>query len=80
MASANGNAEHGYTPERILITGGAGFIASHVTKLLVTKYPQYKVDATQADLRACSTSCTVTVKRTSQPKICKHIVSTFDLN
>lgn len=43
MALANGNHE-AYTPQSILVTGGAGFIASHVTKLLVTKYPQYKVD------------------------------------
>ena len=42
MASQNGSHES-YKPERILITGGAGFIASHVTKLLVTQYPQYKV-------------------------------------
>lgn len=28
---------------RILVTGGAGFIASHVVMLLVRKYPQYKV-------------------------------------
>jgi dTDP-glucose 4,6-dehydratase len=27
----------------ILITGGAGFIGSHLTRLFVTKYPQYKV-------------------------------------
>ncbi|HNO70778.1 MAG TPA: dTDP-glucose 4,6-dehydratase [Bacteroidia bacterium] len=27
----------------ILITGGAGFIGSHVVRLLVTKYPQYKI-------------------------------------
>ena len=27
----------------ILITGGAGFIASHVTCLLAKKYPAYKV-------------------------------------
>ena len=44
MALANGNHE-AYTPQSILVTGGAGFIASHVTKLLVTKYPQYKVEA-----------------------------------
>src|SRR3954470_19858732 len=27
----------------ILITGGAGFIGSHLTRLFVTKYPQYSV-------------------------------------
>lgn len=32
-----------YTPKNILITGGAGFIASHVVNRLVDNYPQYKV-------------------------------------
>ncbi len=27
----------------ILLTGGAGFIGSHLTRLFVTKYPQYKI-------------------------------------
>jgi hypothetical protein len=32
-----------YTPRTILITGGAGFIGSHVAVRLATRYPQYKV-------------------------------------
>ena len=30
-------------PKTILITGGAGFIGSHVIRLFVNKYPQYKI-------------------------------------
>lgn len=29
--------------KKILITGGAGFIGSHLTRLFVAKYPQYKI-------------------------------------
>jgi len=32
-----------YVPKNILLTGGAGFIASHVAILLVQKYPEYKI-------------------------------------
>lgn len=32
-----------YTPKTILLTGGAGFIGSHVARLLVNKYPSYRV-------------------------------------
>ncbi|XP_043694803.1 trifunctional UDP-glucose 4,6-dehydratase/UDP-4-keto-6-deoxy-D-glucose 3,5-epimerase/UDP-4-keto-L-rhamnose-reductase RHM1-like [Telopea speciosissima] len=33
----------GYKPHAILITGGAGFIASHVTNRLVKNHPDYKI-------------------------------------
>jgi len=29
--------------KNILITGGAGFIGSHVVRLFVTKYPEYNI-------------------------------------
>ena len=29
--------------KNILITGGAGFIGSHLVRLLVNKYPNYKI-------------------------------------
>ncbi|PXF39706.1 hypothetical protein BWQ96_10595 [Gracilariopsis chorda] len=32
-----------YTPKSILLTGGAGFIGSHVVELLVNRYPHYHV-------------------------------------
>ena len=38
-----------YTPEVILVTGGAGFIASHLVIRLVNRFPHYKV--------RCSTGC-----------------------
>lgn len=32
-----------FLPRNLLVTGGVGFIASHVVELLVRKYPKYKV-------------------------------------
>ena len=34
--------EDDYVPRSILLTGGCGFIGSHVAILLATKYPDYK--------------------------------------
>lgn len=35
--------EDKFVPKSILLTGGAGFIGSHVAILLAKKYPDYKV-------------------------------------
>ena len=37
------NPQQCYVPRSILITGGAGFIASHIAVDLASKYPQYEV-------------------------------------
>lgn len=53
-ASNGGGSAEGYVPKNILITGGAGFIASHVVILLVEKYPQYNiVNLDRLDYCAC---------------------------
>jgi len=43
-----------YVPQNIMVTGGAGFIASHVVMLLVKKYPNFKiVNLDKLDYCAC---------------------------
>jgi hypothetical protein len=43
ISSGELGIEDDYTPRSILLTGGCGFIGSHVAILLTTKYPTYKV-------------------------------------
>jgi nucleoside-diphosphate-sugar epimerase len=56
--TANGSTAT-FTPKNILVTGGCGFIASHVVIRLVKNYPQYKASGlrgkagTLAAARAC---------------------------
>lgn len=42
-STSNGTPPVRHTPKNILVTGGAGFIASHVVILLVEKYPHYNI-------------------------------------
>mmetsp|Transcript_8997 Transcript_8997/g.11289 ORF Transcript_8997/g.11289 Transcript_8997/m.11289 type:complete len:408 (-) Transcript_8997:6-1229(-) len=42
-ATENNKKKDDYIPQRLLITGGAGFIASHVVIAMVKKYPDVKV-------------------------------------
>lgn len=43
LNGTDGSNTENYVPKAILVTGGAGFIASHVAIRLVEQYPQYKV-------------------------------------
>ena len=43
MTAETQQANKPYEAKNVLITGGAGFIASHVAILFAKKYPQYKV-------------------------------------
>lgn len=46
-----------YEPTSILLTGGCGFIGSHVASLLATKYPAYKVRGDLGNVQTTSCCC-----------------------
>ena len=49
-----------YTPGNILVTCGAGFIASHVATRLIENYPQYMVRCARAEVHHGIFGCPVT--------------------
>ena len=51
MTAETQQANKPYEAKNVLITGGAGFIASHVAILFAKKYPQYKVAAGPMEAR-----------------------------
>jgi hypothetical protein len=43
LENGSGEGNETYTPKCVLVTGGAGFIGSHVAKALVNTFPECKV-------------------------------------
>ncbi|KAL5559400.1 hypothetical protein UlMin_035611 [Ulmus minor] len=68
-----------YAPRNILLTGAAGFIASHVTNRLIRNYPNYKIVALDK-LDYCSNLKNLTPSRSSPNfKFVKGDVASADL-
>lgn len=68
-----------YIPKNILLTGGAGFIASHVAILLCKKYPQYNVVVyDRLDYCSCLENLTE-IKDLPNYKFIKGDIATADL-
>ena len=68
--AADGDTQD-FTPKNIMVTGGAGFIASHIVIRLVKKYPNYKI-VNFDKLDYCSSlknlKCALTDYRTALPR------------
>jgi UDP-glucose 4,6-dehydratase len=68
-----------YTPNNILITGGCGFIGSHLVNKMVSKYPQYKiVNFDKLDICSSVKNCEISEKK-SNYKFIKGDICSVDL-
>ena len=68
-----------YTPKAILITGGAGFIASHVALRMVNRYPQYKIVVLDKLDYCASLNNLKTIKDKPNFKFVKGDIQSMDL-
>jgi dTDP-glucose 4,6-dehydratase len=70
-----------YTPRNILVTGGCGFIASHLVNTLVEKYPQYNIiNIDKIDTCSSERNCERSAKCPNYKFIKGDITSTDLLN
>ena len=60
--NGSSNGDGAYKPRNILLTGGAGFIGSHVALRLIQRHPEYKV----CSLSARGSAWCVLVQSTAQ--------------
>lgn len=68
--------EGAFQPKKIMITGGAGFIASHVVILLARKYPQFDiVNFDRLDYCSCIENLDVVKELPNYKFVCGNICS-----